>query len=219
VTHVAPEADPAAPQPHRAGGLVAFDFDGTLTVKDSFNAFLAWRTPPLRLLAGALALGPAGLRYLADRDRGAIKSAAVRALLGGLPRLQIAAEAEAFAEACAQQLFRPDALARWKAHQAAGDEVVIVTASPEDVIAPFARRLGAHRLIGTRLHSDGQDRLTGDFDGPNCRAAEKVVRLEAIYGPGVRLKAAYGDTSGDVEMLARADQPFMRLFQGRPGPA
>lgn len=215
----APGADAASPQPDRAAGLVAFDFDGTLTVKDSFNAFLAWRTPPARLLMGALSLGPAGVRYLADRDRGAIKAAAVRALLGGTPRLQLAAEAEAFAEACAPRLLRPDALARWNAHKAEGWELVIVTASPEDVIAPFARRLGAHRLIGTRLHADAQDRITGDLDGPNCRAAEKVVRLEAVYGPGVRLKAAYGDTSGDVEMLARADQPFMRLFQGRPGPA
>lgn len=214
-----PGAEPVAPQPSRAARLVAFDFDGTLTVKDSFNAFLAWRTPPLRLLTGALSLGPAGIRYLADRDRGAIKAAAVRALLGGVVRLQLAAEAEAFAEACARQLFRPDALERWAAHKAADDELVIVTASPEDVIAPFARRLGAHRLIGTRLQSDAQDRITGGFDGPNCRAAEKVARLEQVYGPGVRLKAAYGDTSGDIEMLARADQPFMRLFQGRPGPA
>jgi phosphatidylglycerophosphatase C len=219
VPDAAPEAGPAAPQPNRAAGLVAFDFDGTLTVKDSFNAFLAWRTPPLKLLAAALGLGPAGVRYLLDRDRGRVKAAAVRALLGGLPRLQVAAEAEAFAEACARQLFRPDALARWNAHKAQGDELVIVTASPEDVIAPFARRLGAHRLIGTRLQVDNQDRITGVFDGLNCRAAEKVVRLEQVYGPGVRLKAAYGDTSGDVEMLARADQPFMRLFQGRPGPA
>jgi phosphatidylglycerophosphatase C len=218
VPNFAPEGfgTPAETGGAKATGLVAFDFDGTLTVKDSFNAFLAWRTAPTRLLMAALSLGPAGVRYLIDHDRGQVKAAAVRAVLGGTSRTELATEAEAFAEACAPQLFRPDALARWNEHRAQGDELVIVTASPEDVIAPFARRLGADRLIGTRLNYDAQDRVTGGFDGPNCRAQEKVVRLEAVYGPGVRLKAAYGDTSGDVEMLARADQPFMRLFQGRP---
>ena len=84
------------------------------------------------------------------------------------------------------------------------------------MIAPFARRLGADRLIGTRLRFDARDRVAGGFEGLNCRGPEKVVRLEAEYGPDVRLAAAYGDTSGDVEMLERADQGFMRLFKARP---
>jgi phosphatidylglycerophosphatase C len=196
--------------------LVAFDFDGTLTVKDSFNAFLLWRTPWTRLLLGLFRLSPALAAYVLRRDRGRIKADAVRVLLGGVSRERLAADAEAFAEAFAQRLFRPDALMRWEAHGREGDTRVIITASPEDVIAPFARRLGADRLIGTRLRFDARDRVAGGFEGPNCRGPEKVVRLEAVYGADVRLAAAYGDTSGDIEMLARADRPFMRLFQGRP---
>jgi phosphatidylglycerophosphatase C len=211
---------PSRPNPEHltdpARRLVAFDFDGTLTVRDSFNAFLAWRTPPARLALGLLRLASQLVAYLLDRDRGRLKAAAVGALLGGTSRQRLDADAEAFAGLAAARLFRPDALARWEEHRRAGCELVIVTASPEDVVAPFARRLGADRLIGTRLAFDADGRITGRFEGPNCRGPEKVRRLEAIYGPGVRLAAAYGDTSGDVEMLARADQPFMRLFKGRP---
>jgi phosphatidylglycerophosphatase C len=43
-----------------------------------------------------------------------------------------------------------------------------------------------------------------------------VRRLHAAYGPGLRLAAAYGDTSGDTEMLAIADQPGFRVFTRRP---
>src|SRR4051812_8944781 len=64
----------------RQGGderpTVAFDFDGTLTYRDSFMAFLAWRSGPLHYAAGLIGLAPAGLAYLGHRDRGRIKAAA-----------------------------------------------------------------------------------------------------------------------------------------------
>ena len=93
--------------------------------------------------------------------------------------------------------------------------MAIVTASPEDVVAPFAGRLGADVLIGTRLKFDDQDRITGEFDGENCRGEEKVRRLRARFGPQLRLKAAYGDTSGDREMLALAEVQGYRVFAAR----
>jgi len=43
-----------------------------------------------------------------------------------------------------------------------------------------------------------------------------VRRLRAAYGPSVRLAAAYGDTSGDAEMLALADEAGFRVFRERP---
>src|SRR5246127_268951 len=79
--------------------IVAFDFDGTLTVRDSFTAFLRWRAGPFRHALGMARLAPAALRYLFDRDRGRIKAAAAREFLGRLPRGELEALAEAFAEA------------------------------------------------------------------------------------------------------------------------
>ncbi len=194
--------------------IVAFDFDGTLTNRDSFSAFLAWDAGLLgRTLAG-VRLAPAAVRYVADRDRGRLKAAAVRAFLGGRPLTEVAAAATAFADAV--PLLRPDAVARWDAWRAKGATVVIVTASPEVVVAPFAARLRAERLIATRLAVDGAGRLTGALIGRNCRGPEKVARLQAAFGPDVRLAAAYGDSAGDREMLAIADEPGMRVFGGRP---
>ena len=46
--------------------------------------------------------------------------------------------------------------------------------------------------------------------------AEKVRRLQAVFGEEVRLRAAYGDTSGDTEMLAIAEEPGYRVFQEKP---
>ena len=196
--------------------IAAFDFDGTLTVRDSFNAFLTWRASTLRLVSGLTRLTPALVGYAINRDRERLKTAAVAEYLKGLTRQALEAEAEAFAEAHWPSLIRPDALRTWEDWGREGAWRVIVTASPALTVAPFARRLGADDLIGTRLAFDEADCVTGAFEGKNCRAAEKVCRLQAAYGEEVRLKAAYGDSSGDIEMLELGEVTGMKVFRERP---
>jgi phosphatidylglycerophosphatase C len=196
--------------------LVAFDFDGTLTTRDSFTAFLRWRAGPARYGLGIVKLLPALGAYLGHRDRGRIKARAVAEFLKGVPREQLETEARAFAELYAPRLLRPDALAAWRRWRAESARLVIVSASPDVVVAPFAEKLGADALIATALAYDPSDRVAGTFATPNCRGPEKVARLKAAYGPNVTLKAAYGDTSGDHEMLAMAEIPGYRVFRGRP---
>jgi phosphatidylglycerophosphatase C len=194
--------------------IVAFDFDGTLTSRDSFLAFLAWQAGPVRFAAGAVGLTPSLANYLFHNDRGRLKARFAKTYLGKMSQEAIAAEARKFAEQQARKLLRPDAVRSWKRWQAEGARMVIVTASPETIVAPFARGLGADLLIGTRLEFDEHDRFTGRLDGANCRGEEKVRRLREAFGEDVRLEAAYGDTSGDVAMLAIADEQGMRVFKG-----
>ncbi|HEY3815473.1 MAG TPA: HAD-IB family hydrolase [Caulobacteraceae bacterium] len=196
--------------------IVAFDFDGTLSVRDSFMALLAWRTPGLRFVSGLLKLAPAGSRYLFNRDRNALKAAAVSEFLTGVTRNQLETDSAGFRDAVWDSFMRPDALACWAEWGDRGALRVIVTASPETIVAPFAEKLGADRLIGTRLRFDAQDRVAGDFVGLNCRGAEKVRRLEEAFGPDLNLVAAYGDTAGDTEMLARSAVPGYRVFTAKP---
>lgn len=196
--------------------IVAFDFDGTVTIKDSFSTFLKWRAGGLRWWIGCVKLIPAGFVYLVDRDRGRIKAAAVREFLKGVPRERLEADARRFAEQHSRTLLRPDAVAAWKRWREQPVRLIVVTASPDIVVAPFARGLGADMVVGTQLAFDAQNRVIGAFSGPNCRGPEKVVRLKELFGPNVRLKAAYGDTGGDTEMLAIAEEPYYRVFTGRP---
>ena len=200
----------------RTRPLVAFDFDGTLSFRDSFLAFLAWRCGPFRYAVGIVALLPATLLYLWDRDRGRLKAAATRRFLKGLTRAELDRACDDFANSrLGQRLIRPDAEQRWRSWRDQGAELVIVTASPEEVVAPFARRLGADRLIGTRLRYDGSGHVGDGFAGENCRGPEKVRRLREAFGPELHLTAAYGDSSGDREMLAIAAEAGYRVFTQR----
>ena len=197
-------------------GVVAFDFDGTITVRDSFTEFLKWRVDQGRYMAGMTRLVPAAISYLGHRNRGRIKAAAVREFLKGMTRDELEAQARAFAEVAAPSLLRPDALQTWRRWRQRHAKLVIVSASPDMIVAPFARGLGADALIATELAFDADDRVTGGFLGSNCRGPEKVRRLRAMFGPDFTLKAAYGDTSGDREMLKIADHRGYRVFKERP---
>jgi len=197
--------------------IVAFDFDGTLTVRDSFNAFLRWRVPPARFNQGLVRLAPALGSYLLNRDRGRLKAAAVKEFLAGLTAAEVTAEAQRFCDETWDRFMRPDAIACWKGWQVKNARMVIVTASPAITVEPWARRLGADDLLGTRLKCDGEGRILGPLAGENCRAAEKVLRLRERFGEDVTLAAAYGDTTGDAEMLQIADEAGFRRFKAKPG--
>ncbi|MBK6026480.1 phosphatidylglycerophosphatase C [Brevundimonas nasdae] len=196
--------------------IVAFDFDGTLTIRDSFTEFLRWRAGPGGWMLGLVRLAPAVAAYARNRDRGRIKAASVREFLLGVDRATLEADAARFADQIWPRFMRPDAMKTWDEWGERGAHRVIVTASPTSTVAPFARKLGAEALLGTEFVFDADDRITGEFAGPNCRAEEKVRRLKAAYGQDMVLTAAYGDTSGDTEMLAMAQEPGFRVFTQKP---
>lgn len=196
--------------------VVAFDFDGTLTVRDSFTAFLRWRAGRRGWAAGLAGMTPDLARYVRDRDRGRLKAASVRRFLAGVPKRELETQAQTFADHVWARFMRPDALETWADWGRRGALRVIVTASPDLTVAPFARRLDAELLLGTQLAFDGHDRVVGAFATPNCRGEEKVRRLRAVLGDDLSLAAAYGDTSGDREMLQIAEISAFRVFTGRP---
>ncbi len=197
-------------------GMVAFDFDGTMTVRDSFTAFLKWRVSGGRWFVGCLKLAPATVAYVFDRNRGKLKAAAIREFLKGARQSDLQDQARLFAEKNSGRLLRPDAVETWRRWRTKGAKTVIVTASPDFVVAPFARGLGADGLIGTELAFDADGRCLGVLAGANCRGAEKVRRLRETYGEDLMLTAAYGDTSGDKEMLGIAHEKGYRVFKARP---
>jgi phosphoserine phosphatase len=106
---------------------------------------------------------------------------------------------------------RPAGLTSVAAERQAGSEVTLCSASPALVLKPFADRLNI-KLIATELEVvDG--RLTGRISGNNCRCEAKVQRLEAVYGDLTQYRLrAWGDTRGDHELLAAAQDAHWRHF-------
>ena len=101
------------PEHPEAPAIVAFDFDGTITARDSYTAFLRWRAGPWRYWVGIIRLAPSALAYMFHRDRGRIKAEATKEFLHGVPRETLEEEANVFAREMAQSLLRSDAVSTW----------------------------------------------------------------------------------------------------------
>ncbi|WP_347902880.1 HAD family hydrolase [Pseudomonas purpurea] len=192
--------------------LSVFDFDGTLTRHDSFVPFLRFAYGNGRFALCMTRMLFPGLRYLVGGlNRDELKAHLIRVFLTGESAQWVSAKAEAF---CAQywtRLLRPNGLVAVAAEVESGAIVTLCSASPALVLKPFAERLGI-KLIATELEViDGT--LTGTIVGNNCRSLFKVLRLQSVYGSLTQFRIrAWGDTRGDHELLAAAQDPHWRVF-------
>jgi phosphatidylglycerophosphatase C len=182
--------------------VAAFDFDGTLTKRDTLLGYL-------RLVVGPRAVRRTLVRNVggfvrAARDRAArdvVKERVLAACLAGVPVERASAIADAYVPTIP---LRADVVAMLTDHREQGHELVVVSASPALYVRPAVARLGVTTVLATELEVvDGA--FTGRFAGRNCRAEEKVTRLDAwLSGRDVELHA-YGNSPDDAAMLARAD--------------
>jgi phosphatidylglycerophosphatase C len=158
---------------------------------------------------------PALARFaLASADRGVVKSAAIRTVLGGRTRAEIDAWTREFVSRLLDRGLHADALASLDAHRRAGDLLVLLSASPDLYVPAIGRALGFAQSVCTGVEWAGE-RLTGRLTTPNRRGAEKARSVAALRRehPGLRV-IAYGNAASDLEHLALADRAT--LVNGSP---
>jgi phosphatidylglycerophosphatase C len=189
-------------------GLAVFDLDGTITRHDTLMPYVLGflRSHPARA-PGLLHPVPVLVRFaLKQADRGELKSALIRGMLGGCSR----AELEAWTAQFVPQFLagggaRSDALSCIARHRARGDILALMSASVDLYVPAIGRALGFDEVICTELRWQGE-RLDGSLAGPNCRGAEKARALKALMGrhPGFEV-TAYGNATSDLGHLCLAD--------------
>lgn len=190
--------------------LSVFDFDGTLTYRDSFVPFLRFAFGNRVFVRRMLRMAGPSLAYLCRRiDRDDLKARLIATFLTDVPVDVLEERALAYQNRFWETLMRPHALTAVADQVSSGSTVTICSASPSLLLRPFAEKLGVH-LIATELEVvDGV--LTGRIVGRNCRRDEKVCRLERHYGPLTQYSLrAWGDSRGDTELLAAALERFWK---------
>jgi phosphatidylglycerophosphatase C len=190
--------------------LALFDFDGTITFKDSFADFIRYAVGRKKLIIGIVRLIPMLCAYALGfvRNWKAKELVSTHFFKGWDSRLfeEIAAK---YSKEQLPGIIREHVLEKIRWHKLRGDTVVVVSASIDLWLAAWCAEHDVD-LIATKLEvRDG--RVTGRFLTNNCSGKEKVRRIEERYD----LKSfdriyAYGDTPGDKAMLELADEKYYR---------
>jgi phosphatidylglycerophosphatase C len=188
--------------------LALFDLDGTLTRHDTFKQFIVelLLKHPARWPRALLLPFPVAGFVLRLIDRGTLKGSFVRLLFGGMSRTRIDSFAREFAARVVPTRMFPEAVAALRAHVAAGDHVVVLSASPDLYVPEIGRVLGAHQTICTQLRWNG-DRLDGRLAGPNRRDREKANVLAQLRATHPGLPAiAYGNSTPDLDHMRLCEE-------------
>lgn len=191
---------------------VAFDFDGTYTLRDTLPCFLKFAFGKWAYWWGLLVCLPWIVMFkLGILKGGQAKERLIGHFVKGMPYSR-------FRSLCEQFQSRQAALERPRARHimdnalASGDQVLVVTASLRDWVEPWFRGRDV-TVLATEVEVDDQGMMTGRFAMPNCNGEEKWRRiLQAVPDVEQRPLVAYGDSRGDLAMLSHADEAYLGDF-------
>jgi len=197
-------------------GLIVFDFDGTITTKDTFALFLRYYAGPLKWALKIVALLPIFIAYkLRLIDRHTVKAAVIKRFFKNESQSKVEAKAKVFADSIIPPLVRPKAQSCFDDKKQNLESLYICSASIAPYLKHWAKSQGLpeSHVLAVELQNSG-DTLTGSIEGYNVWGANKVRRIyDAFHSDNVQIKEAYGDTRGDKELLNAAEVSFYKPFR------
>jgi HAD superfamily hydrolase (TIGR01490 family) len=190
-----------------------FDLDKTVIAKASMVAFSrplhrAGMLPRRMMLKAAW-----GQLVYAQIGATPEKLEKLRQTVLGLTKGWVQSEVSQIVRDTLEEIIEPivfdEALERIRHHQAEGHKVFIVSASPEEVVAPIAQLLGVDEAIATRAELDEEGRYSGRTERYVYGPEKEVAILEAAARDYLDLSAswAYSDSATDVPMLSAVGHP------------
>lgn len=192
----------------------AFDFDGTLTRRDTLVEFIRYVKGDKEFLKCFLRYSPQLVAMKVGLyPNWKVKRQVFSYCFAGMKEEVFNDFSTRFAQA-KSSLMRPAGVEKIRSLLQDDCQVVVVSASVENWVRPFFGDLSdAIQFLCTRVEvKDGV--LTGRFLTKNCFGKEKVARLRTLYPDRRAIElTAYGDSRGDREMLDYANEGYYRPFR------
>lgn len=194
--------------------LAVFDFDGTITRRDTLLPWLWHITHPVDFFYKILLCSPQLMAYLVGAiSNQKAKDQLLTRFLRGRNLHALRRQCNSFNQNKLPSLLRPPALERLRRHREAGDTCVLISASPDLYVAAWGELQNFDYIITTVLEYN-EKTVTGGLSGRNCYGPEKVRRLKEHIPRLNRYHViVYGDSAGDRELLELADEPHYKPFR------
>ena len=193
--------------------LALFDFDGTITTDDSFIKFIRFVAGDAKFIWGIILLSPILVAYKLNLiPNYKAKQYMLSYFFRGINKENFMQMANEYSLKYIKTILRPKAIEKIAWHKKQGDRIVIVSASIECWLKPWCDE-NKLELIATKLETKNGI-ITGKLLTKNCYGIEKVNRIQESYNlSDYGYIYAYGDSCGDKEMLALADESFYKPFR------
>lgn len=187
-----------------------FDFDGTLTRRDTLLPFLKFisgrKTFYIKMVALFPVLAAFALKIIPND---VAKQIVLKAFIRGMPLSDLCLLGKRFSRDILPGLLRPQGMERLAWHRDQGHDCIIVSASLSIYLIDWSQRNGFKAALTSEL-ADQDGIATGLLAGRNCYGEEKKVRIEKwISEHRPALTFAYGDTKGDLYMLRSVQEGWM----------
>lgn len=198
---------------NRASDLVLFDFDGTITTKDTLIEFVRFYRGHRKYIESMVMLSPIlGMYALKIIPNWKAKQYFLSRHFRGENIDKFNARCSEFSTKVLPSLIRPKAHAAIKSYREQNVTMAVVSASAENWVKPFCDQYGL-LCLATKLEVKNQV-ITGRLSGKNCYGDEKVCRIKEQFDlSAFNQIIAYGDSSGDREMLELAHQAHYKPWR------
>ena len=193
--------------------IAFFDFDGTITTDDSLLKFIRFVVGDRRFLLGLVVLSPMLVLYkLKLIPNYKAKQYMLSWFFKGMSKDAFLKVANEYSLVHIDKILRPKAIEKINWHKNQGHKVVVVSASIECWLRPWCEKNNLE-LIATKLEIK-DDIVTGKLLSKNCYGVEKVNRIKELYDlENFDYIYAYGDSSGDKQMLEISHEKFYKPFR------
>ena len=193
--------------------LAIFDFDGTISTKDSFEDFIFFTHGFTKTVLGILINSPILVLYLLKIiSNEQAKQKIFAHFYGGWEADRFKTLATQYTQKYLPKILRPKALERLAWHKKEGHKIVVVSASFENYLSIWCQNEGID-LIATQVEIK-EGNLTGQFASPNCYGDEKVRRINQIFNlKDFSTIYAYGDSRGDLPLKTIATEFHYKPFR------
>lgn len=192
--------------------IAAFDFDGTISYSDTAIYFLFFTSGYFKTFFLLIKKLPILLSFVFGKSsRQETKESVFQTFFQGKSIDEMKKMGENFAKTKLSRHIKPGAIEQIKEHLTKGHRLVLISASIDVYLEPWAKTIGFSDVLASRFEIDKSGKISGKLLGLNCRREEKVRRLQELVGPLESYEIyAYGDSEGDKELLAVADHAFYR---------
>ena len=191
--------------------LYCFDFDGTITYKDTMFMYLKFYDPAKFRLQFLKHVPLFILLKLKLAETEKVKKSFIGSILKGQTQEKIEKKSQQFFEQHYPKIVRENALDFIQNMDRDHTQSLLVTASLDIWAKPFADAFQM-QLVSTKAEFKNGV-FTGNFVGKNCNGKEKLVRIKTEISDNKYDKIiAFGDTSGDRPMLKWANEGHYQFF-------